>query len=222
MTPECSGNAVGYAHSPAQRASPSPGGSIAQRPEGAATAAPPQAVTRLRKGKAALSCPCLPWPPAFVRITPPLRGSRQDEGASPMSRRWGEQLKRLPRPIAQENRKGRGAAYPHRGSRRLAAWLPRLPLKVGVMGRMRRGQESTPHGGVGIFSPRLRNRLAPPRGRLCRCGRGRENRAASRLFRARQRAGPPAAWASPARSTGREKLLCGRLVRRLNQSILTG
>ncbi|MDD9817911.1 MAG: hypothetical protein OXU61_07235, partial [Gammaproteobacteria bacterium] len=27
----------------------------------------------------------LPWFPAFVRITPPLRGSRQDEGASPKS-----------------------------------------------------------------------------------------------------------------------------------------
>jgi len=35
----------------------------------------------------------------------------------------------------------------------------RLPLKGGVMGRMRRGQESTPHGGVRIFSPRLRNGL---------------------------------------------------------------
>jgi len=50
----------------------------------------------------------------FLPITPPLRGSRQDEGASPKSRRWGEHLKRLPRPAAQENRKGRGAAYPHR------------------------------------------------------------------------------------------------------------
>jgi len=49
-----------------------------------------------------------------------------------MSRRWGEHLKRLLRPAVQENRKGRGAAYPHRGSRRLAAWLPRLPLKGGV------------------------------------------------------------------------------------------
>jgi len=55
----------------------------------------------------------------FLRITPPLRGSRQDKGASPKSRRWGEQRKRLHRPTAQENRKGRGAAYPHRGSR---AW----------------------------------------------------------------------------------------------------
>jgi len=36
-----------------------------------------------------------------------LRGSRQDEGASPKSRRWGEHLKRLLRPAAQENRKGR-------------------------------------------------------------------------------------------------------------------
>jgi len=36
-----------------------------------------------------------------------------------MSRRWGEHRKRLLRPTAQENRKGRGAAYPHRGSR---AW----------------------------------------------------------------------------------------------------
>ncbi|MDD9817846.1 MAG: hypothetical protein OXU61_06890, partial [Gammaproteobacteria bacterium] len=43
----------------------------------------------------------------FLRITPPLRGSRQDEGASPKSRRWGEQLKRLLHPTAQENRKGR-------------------------------------------------------------------------------------------------------------------
>jgi len=75
----------------------------------------------------------------FLRITPPLRGSRQDEGASPKSRRWGEHRKRLPRPAACENRKGRGAAYPHRGSRRLAACLPRLPLKGGVMGKKRCG-----------------------------------------------------------------------------------
>jgi len=49
--------------------------------------------------------------PSFPRlifpITPPLRGSRQDEGASPKSRRWGEQRKRLPRPAAWENRKDR-------------------------------------------------------------------------------------------------------------------
>jgi len=64
-----------------------------------------QAVTQSKGGKAALSCP--PWIPAFVRITPPLRGSRQDEGASPMSRRWGEHLKRLLCPTAQENREGR-------------------------------------------------------------------------------------------------------------------
>ncbi|MDD9818120.1 MAG: hypothetical protein OXU61_08320 [Gammaproteobacteria bacterium] len=43
----------------------------------------------------------------FVRITPPLRGSRQDEGASPKSRRWGEHPKRLLHPTAQGNRKGR-------------------------------------------------------------------------------------------------------------------
>ncbi|MDD9817459.1 MAG: hypothetical protein OXU61_04910, partial [Gammaproteobacteria bacterium] len=48
---------------------------------------------------------------------------------------------------------------PHRSSRRLTAWLLRLPLQGGVMGKMRRGQESTLHGGVGIVSPRLRNGL---------------------------------------------------------------
>ncbi|MDD9817975.1 MAG: hypothetical protein OXU61_07570, partial [Gammaproteobacteria bacterium] len=42
------------------------------------------------------------------------------------------------------------------------AWLLRLPLKGGVMGKMRRGQESTLHGGVGIFSPRLRNGWREP------------------------------------------------------------
>jgi len=36
-----------------------------------------------------------------------------------MSRRWGEQLKRLPRPIAQENRKGRG---PHVPTAAAGAW----------------------------------------------------------------------------------------------------
>jgi len=43
----------------------------------------------------------------ILPITPPLRGSRQDEGASPKSRRWGEQRKSLLRPAAQKNRKGR-------------------------------------------------------------------------------------------------------------------
>ncbi|MDD9818798.1 MAG: hypothetical protein OXU61_11805, partial [Gammaproteobacteria bacterium] len=42
----------------------------------------------------------------LTRITPPLRGSRQDEGVSPMSRRWGVHLERLHRPTAQGNRKG--------------------------------------------------------------------------------------------------------------------
>jgi len=38
-----------------------------------------------------------------------------------MSRRWGERLKRLPRHIAQENRKGRGPHIPTAaaGARRL-------------------------------------------------------------------------------------------------------
>jgi len=52
----------------------------------------------------------------FLRATPPLRGSRQDEGASPKSRQWGERRKRLPRPAAQENRKGR-LGSPSRGER---------------------------------------------------------------------------------------------------------
>jgi len=51
--------------------------------------------------------PTAPFPRLIFPITPPLRGSRQDEGASPKSRRWGEQRKRLPRPAACENRKGR-------------------------------------------------------------------------------------------------------------------
>jgi len=65
----------------------------------------------------------------------PLEGEWQDEGASPKSRRWGEHRKRPLRPTAQENRKGRGAAYPPPQQPRLAAWLPRLPLKGGVMGK---------------------------------------------------------------------------------------
>ncbi|MDD9817751.1 MAG: hypothetical protein OXU61_06415 [Gammaproteobacteria bacterium] len=43
-----------------------------------------------------------------------MRGSRQDEGASPMARRWGEHLMRLLHPTAQENRKGR-IGSPSRG-----------------------------------------------------------------------------------------------------------
>ncbi|MDD9818059.1 MAG: hypothetical protein OXU61_08010, partial [Gammaproteobacteria bacterium] len=65
----------------------------------------PQAVTQSRASKAARSY--LPWISAFVRITPPLRGSRQDEGASPMSRRWGGHLERPLRRRGQGNRKGR-------------------------------------------------------------------------------------------------------------------
>ncbi|MDD9819184.1 MAG: hypothetical protein OXU61_13800, partial [Gammaproteobacteria bacterium] len=61
---------------------------------------------------------------------------------SPKSRRWGEHRKRLHRPTAQDNlyRQPQGPHTPHRGSRRLAAWLPRLPLKGGVMGKMREWQ----------------------------------------------------------------------------------
>ncbi|MDD9818336.1 MAG: hypothetical protein OXU61_09430 [Gammaproteobacteria bacterium] len=64
-----------------------------------------------------------------------LRGNRQDEGASPMSRRWREQLKRLLRPTAQENRKGR-LGSPSRGER-WGEWGGSR-LQGGVMGTMRR------------------------------------------------------------------------------------
>jgi len=60
-----------------------------------------------------------------------LRGSRQDEGASPMSRRWGEHRKRLLHTTAQENRKGRIRIPPTAASLNPAAWLLRLPLKGG-------------------------------------------------------------------------------------------
>ena len=49
--------------------------------------------------------------------TPPLRGSRQDEGASPKSRRWGEYRRFL---RSCHIRGGATASCPHRSSWRLA------------------------------------------------------------------------------------------------------
>ena len=61
-----------------------------------------------------------------------------------MSRRWGEHRKRLHRPTAQDNlyRQPQGPHTPHRSSRRLTAWLLRLPLKGGVMERVGRAAGS--------------------------------------------------------------------------------
>ena len=74
-----------------------------------------------------------------IRITPPLmRGSRQDEGASPKSRRsrsraGGGSVESAC--YAHRPGEPQGPPTPHRGSRRLAACLLRLPLrcKGGVM-----------------------------------------------------------------------------------------
>jgi len=73
-----------------------------------------------------------------------------------MSRRWGERLKRLPRPAAQENRKGRGPHVP------TAAAAPgglaaATPPQGGSDGKNEARAGIYPHGGAGVFSPRLRN-----------------------------------------------------------------
>ena len=62
--------------------------------------------------------------PLFPRITPPLRGSRQDEGASPKSRRWGAYRRLLP----PADTCAAEAPFPHRlraGRRGTSRPLPR-------------------------------------------------------------------------------------------------
>jgi len=81
-------------------------------------------------------CPRGFYTVCFLRITPPLRGSRQDEGASPMSRQWGEHLKRLLRPTAQENRKRRRPPTAAAAPGGLAA---ATPPQGGSDGKMRCG-----------------------------------------------------------------------------------
>jgi len=55
-----------------------------------------------------------------------------------MSRRWGEHLKRLLRPTAWENRKGRGAAGPHIPTAAAApgGLAAATPPQGGAMGKM--------------------------------------------------------------------------------------
>ena len=94
----------------------------------------------------------------------PLEGESARRGRKPDVAPVGGAAKAPPSP--HRPREPQGPHTPHRGSRRLTAWLPRLPLKGGVMGRE---GDADPDirllrlplkGGVaamGIFSLRLRN-----------------------------------------------------------------